>query len=158
MKFKSVNEIDKFGYRDSYIEDMIFEDKCIVLMAEALIVKANNSNNSNYTDSYAGTSRISFSNGSVEKITKLGYKRFDANDNLLDSIDDKEVLLENKGIIKICKGAYLTSIEQGDEKLVSVGIEIPDEDPTAITDEYEIVLKCDEVIIEWDKYLNRVEK
>ena len=158
MKFVSVNESDKFAYRDSRINKVNMADSGITLEVEALIVRRDNSQNSNYTDSYAGDTNIIFRAANIDRIIKLGYKKYDANDHLLEEIDDEEVNMEAAGLSYLMTGAYLTGISKSGDDSLTIGIEIPDEDPAAVTDEYEIVLKTDELRVEWDKYLNRVQE
>ncbi len=60
--FKSINEVDKFRYDDCVINEVEIGDTSLCLRVEALIVKANNSQNSNYTESYADEAKILFTN------------------------------------------------------------------------------------------------
>lgn len=157
MKFKSVNETENFIYKDCVINEAHFTDVAVSFIVEALIVKASNSQNTNYTNSYAGDTEITFIRSVIEKITLLGYNKYDANDNLLEKVEDKEVSMSLNEMKTKFTGAYLTEIICEEEKY-KVYFEIPDEDPSAVTDEYEMIITCDEVVIEWDKYLNRVQE
>lgn len=158
MKYNSINELDKFEYKDCYINEIRFDDKVITFIVEALIVKASNSNNTNYTDSYADVTEIRLDNASINKIIKLGYKRYDADDNLIDEIADVETDLGMKELKALLANAYLTSVSREADNTIKVFVELSDEDPCAITDEYEIDILCSDVTISWDKYLNRVQQ
>ena len=158
MKYKSINEFDKFDYKDCYIEELTNDDNNISLTVEALIVRANNSNNTNYTDSYAGTTQIIFNDAKLIKVIKLGFKRYDADDRLLESVEDAETKLGLKELKGILKNAYLTAMIATEDNQTKIMVELADEDPCAITDEYEIYIDSNEVTISWDKYLNRVQQ
>ena len=158
MNFVSVNECDKFAYRDSRINKVNMSDSGITLEVEALIVRRDNSQNSNYTDSYAGDTNIILRAANIDRIIKLGYRKYDANDSLLEEVEDEVVDIPDSELNYMMTGAYLTGISENEDTSLTIGIEIPDEDPSAVTDEYEIIIKTDELRVEWDKYLNRVQE
>ena len=56
--FVSTNEFDKFGYDDCLVKSIRETASGLVLELEALIVRARNSQNTNYTDSYADTTTL----------------------------------------------------------------------------------------------------
>ena len=62
MSFKSMNEVENFRYDDCRILKRKNTEPDFVLEVEALIVKSNNSQNSNYTESYADVTQICFKN------------------------------------------------------------------------------------------------
>lgn len=158
MKFKTVNEIGEFIYKDCFINEVHLSGEDVSLMVEALIVKSSNSMNSNYTNSYAGDTNILFSKGKIKSITLVGLKKYDANDNLIEEIPDKVVEKTDVEIKGLFEGAYLASMEEIEKGIYSLYIELATEDATEVTDSYEMMIECEEVIIEWDKYLNRVQE
>lgn len=60
-------------------------------MVEALIVRADNSQNTNYTESYAGTTKIRITDGKLIRCVRDGYKYYDANDVLQSEVPDYEL-------------------------------------------------------------------
>ena len=60
-----------------------------MFLVEALIVAPHNSQNHNFTKSYADETTIRFENAKVIKGIREGYKRYDADDNLLETIEDQ---------------------------------------------------------------------
>ena len=58
MRYKSVDEINNFRFDDCVINSVSESERDISISAEALIVCANNIQNSNYTESYSGTTKI----------------------------------------------------------------------------------------------------
>lgn len=157
MKFRTVNEIDKFGYKDSYVIESAFTDDKVSFVVGALIVKANNSQNSNFTDSYASDATVTFEKATINKLVQCGYRRFDANDVLLEEIPDKDIPFAALDMPKLFNGSYFTKIECISEGMYVISIECAGDDPYVIDDEYELTLECGDVVIEWDKYLNRVQ-
>ena len=161
-KFNSVNETDKFIYKDCVIVSREKSESGIVLTVEALIVKPDNSQNSNYTKSYAGTAEIVFENGAEISGVKDGYRKYDANDKIVEEVDDTvldDLTLES--ILKSMKDMYLEGIEkiEGKDNEYVIFIEKPSEYEydTSPCDSYQIKITCDKITVSWDKYLNRVE-
>ena len=58
MKFNAVNELEHFSFRDAQIQKAEWTGDALRFELEAVIVKADNSQNGNYTDSYAGTTQM----------------------------------------------------------------------------------------------------
>ncbi|MCQ2497689.1 MAG: hypothetical protein MJ133_01775 [Lachnospiraceae bacterium] len=153
--FKTINETDKFRYDDCVINEMIIDSVGISMSVDALIVKGDNSQNSNYTDSYAGTSQIEMKGASIIKIVKDGYKVYDANDVLIKEIPDEEMDINSeKWNIKFA-GQYLTGIRRSDEETV-FEIEMNDEEGFGVGDSFSVYIKCGDISICWEKYMNRV--
>ena len=65
MGFQSVNEIEQFNFDDCYVTEFEVSESQIDLLLEALIVRKNNSQNSNFTESYAGTTGLKLSGGKI---------------------------------------------------------------------------------------------
>jgi len=156
MKFVSVNEIDRFKYNDCVITDVNKTDNGLEISLEALIVMANNSQNGNFTDSYAGDSLCSIKDIHINKILKIGYRYYDADDKLVSEIPDEE-LSADTDICELMKGMYLYRFEKKDDELYHLEIETVQEDISLPTDAYELILSASEIEIGWDKYMNRVQ-
>lgn len=154
--FKSVNEVDKFRYDDCIINEVEIGDHYLCLTVEALIVKANNSQNTNYTESYAGDTKITFTQAKPVKGVKVGYKRYDANDKIIEDVPDEELDLATQDFKKLFKDMYLNDLVRAGNSC-SICVTGMDEDPTVVCDSYELCLDCDEVSMTWEKYLNRVQ-
>lgn len=156
MKFKSINESDKFDYRDCVITEFAYGENMLTLTLDALIVRANNSQNSNYTDSYAGDARAVFENATIKKIVRLGCRRYDANDVLIEDVPDEIMDINNVDMKGSFEGAFLPELEKKSDGEYVLVAEIAKE-AYEIPEEYEICINCDNIIIEWDRYLNRVQ-
>lgn len=76
-----------------------------------MIVKADNSQNGNYTDSYAGTTQMELKNAEVQKAVREGYKYYDANDVLREEKPDEPLSEEElAALLKGSKGYYLFDV------------------------------------------------
>ena len=162
MSFVSKNEIEKFAFNDCVIVKRDVKEDRVSYTVEALIVKPDNSQNSNYTKSYAGTAVIDFIGGEELSGVKDGYRKYDANDNIIDEVSDTvldDMTLES--IVKNCGDMYLCGIdripEKDNEYVIFLEKQPEVEFDTCPADSYQIKIKCDEIIVTWDKYLNKVE-
>lgn len=125
------------------------------LMLEALIIRSGNSQNTNFTDSYASETTCIMEGVELVGIIKEGYKRYDANEILLEEIPDEPVAQEAYAdLYKSFQGAYLAEFTKEDEEYALI-FELADDD--AVTDSYEVSLKVTDVTFTWDKYMNRVQ-
>lgn len=164
MGFQSVNEIETFDFQDCQIISFEIRENQIFLELEALIVKANNSQNTNYTESYAGTTKVKFENAKICSGVLEGYQYFDANDVLLEQIPDKPMSEENLASLPaLCKNAYLYAAEKIKEAdlLFHYCLRIEsaeNEEPDLKSDSYQIELSFEKAVFCWERYLNRVQK
>lgn len=157
VMFKSVDELNNFSFADCVITGLKTAEDGLVIDAEALIVKANNSQNSNFTESYAGPSVIKFLGGSISDIVKVGFKYYDADGKLLREVADEPVNKAMWGaLIKSFPGNYLPEIELS-EGVYTVEIEMSEEDGTQ-GNSYLLSIPASGVTVSWEHYMNRVQK
>lgn len=163
MGFQSVNELEQFAFDDCEIVNMELAPGEIRMELEALIVRRNNSQNTNFTESYAGTTHARFVGGRIQNAFKDGYKYYDANEVLKKEVPDKEL---DKGeideLIKKAGGAYLyfaeKEKEENGELFYSFGVEFVDRDENTMSDSYTLHLAFEKAIFNWEHYMNRVQR
>ena len=181
--FQSIDELDKFSYNDCVIKAVTVRENTIALQVEALIVEPDNSQNTNYTRSYAGDAAITYTQGRICKVVKEGYRYYDANDVLQEEVPDTvlsegeimtllsqltDTYLYDIQMVKqedveaslIPAGGDMAASNSQDVKVCVLGIEFPPEDPNDLslkTDSYQIMVAYDNVTVQWERYMNRVE-
>lgn len=163
MRYTAVNELEHFNFKDAVIHSFKIEPalETISLELRAVIVTPDNSQNDNATYSYAGDLGMRFTGARLQKAVKEGYKYYDANDILIEEVPDMPLsLLETDVLLKRVEGAYMWNMTKVEDTqnhtghfLYLMGIDLDDEDNTA----YWLQLEFDKVIMEWEKYMNRVE-
>ena len=165
MSFHSVNEIDKFSFEDCCLMAYVQEENGFGLELEALIVRPNNSQNTNYTESYAGPTKAHFADGKVLRVVKEGYRYLDANDQPIEEIPDSELSEEEADLfLKSCKEYYLYAFElqkkEGDTFFYDFLIEVPREDvyDTEAPDTYRVEVSFTRADFTWQHYMNRVQR
>ena len=186
--FISKNEADHFSYEDSVIKDVQITDDHISLQVDALIVEPQNSQNTNFQRSYADTATIFFENGKILKGVKEGYKRYDANDKLLEEVADQELNDEQLGtLLSGLKEQYLYDLKEVDSEKPAdgvmeksdknaaddesaadgnvgmhqyvLGIEMATDDITGVdADSYQLLVSCGDMKVSWARYLNRISQ
>lgn len=159
MGFQSVNELEQFSFQDAQIKDFQVSEGVIFFELEAVIVKARNSQNANFTDSYAGTLSMRLLGGKIQKAVKEGYKYYDANDVLVEEIPD-EALSEEEiaALVKTSKDYYLFDVVKVEDDqnttghlLYLFGLDADEETS------YWFQIEFDKSILEWERYMNRVQ-
>lgn len=157
MAYKSVDEIEEFRFDDCQISRFQVSAQGAELEVEALIVRANNSQNTNYTESYADTTRIYMQDGRIDRIIQDGYRYYDANDVLISEVPD-EVLPEAElaDFPKKCAGAYLYEMQRIPEGYM-LGVEFEDPEDHTVGASYRIYISCETVTCTWERYMNRVQ-
>lgn len=153
--FKSIDETDKFSYEDCVLIGIEKAEDGLIMDVEALIVRENNSQNTNFTESYAGPTAVKFVDGKITDIVKVGFKYYDADGRLIKEVPDEPVVKPQwESLIKTFDGNYLPALDKGDGRY-TVEIEMSEEDGTQ-GNSYLLTIEASGVVITWDKYLNRV--
>lgn len=165
MRFQSINEIEKFSFEDCEIQKFEVQEKQIYMELEALIVRPQNSQNTNYTESYAGTTYVRLQEGRLLSVVKEGYRYYDANDCLISEVPDEMLsAAEIEKMIKRLKGALLFDMEKQKEEngvcTYSMRLEFPNQEEydDTVTESYELIVEFKQAIFEWDFYMNRVQR
>lgn len=165
MKFKSVDEIFNFDFQDSVVKNMKFNDKEISFDLTGLIVEPENSQNENFTKSYADTVKVRFIDGKLLGGIKDGYRQYDANDKLIDEVSDEQLDVDQmKLILKNAGGVFLYAMDSDKDSeegkfIYNISIEFPPKEQydTCATVSYQFKISFSKAIFEWDRYLNRVQ-
>lgn len=159
MSFQSVNELEQFNFQDAQIKDFQVSEALVSFALEAVIVKARNSQNANFTDSYAGTLSMRLLGGHIQKAVREGYKYYDANDVLVEEVADQPLSEEEiAALIKASRDYYLFDVVKVEDDqnttghfLYLFGIDADEETS------YWFQIEFDKSILEWERYMNRVQ-
>lgn len=156
MAFISKNELEQLNFQDCVCIEFRYDGSTIKMLLEALIIRSGNSQNSNFTDSYASETTCTLENAEIVSMIKEGYKKYDANECLIEEIPDEVVSEEDyAGLYKTFQGAFLAEVTQREEGYLLV-FEREDEIGT-VGDTYEVRVKSQDISFSWEKYMNRVQ-
>lgn len=164
MSFVSKNEIENFSFEDCQVQDLNMSTDDFVMTLDALIVKERNTQNSNFTQSYADTTKLILRSARITSVTLAGYKVYDANDNLLEEIKDQEIPESDwQEICKKLPGTYLyRCIENpkvdGNYCYDFEFEQFSDSQSIDLREDTFIIKICfEESVFSWDRYLNKVQ-
>jgi hypothetical protein len=165
MSYQSVNELEQFSFEDCKITGLSFGESNIRLEVEALIVKPSNSQNSNYTESYAGPAVILLEGGRLTGGFREGYKYYDANEVLIREVEDEPAAVDEiRAMEKTFVDAWLFAMEKKsaseDGFVYVLAIEMPEKEdaPDAVTDSWQLEVRFDRAVVSWEFYENRVQR
>jgi hypothetical protein len=145
MKYRSVNEIEKFEFHDSIIEKVLFRGNDMILNISYANVLTTNSQNHFSTDMCVNNINFIFKKYKIKKMIWKRVQRYDDNNELIEEILE-EIILESQ-FCKTLEGIKNFNISYGQYKGKSIYV-------------FEIIanrllyveLTSDEVIAEWDSY------
>lgn len=160
MKFESVNELEKFSFEDCVITGLEERPERFILNLEALIVLPENSQNTNFTKSYAGDAVLSLVNWQLVSAVREGFRYYDSDGKLLSETPDEPLDQEAlKALWARLPGAYLFSVKRQESGAWSFRAEFPPEETydTLPSESYELVFSFETARVEWDYYMNRVQ-
>lgn len=163
MKFKCVDELNKFGYSDAEVSSVELSSGSLKIIAAGLISKYNNPCNNRYQDCYIAEGYIRFTEAEIIGFIKEGMKYYNANDVLINEVPDSIIEAdEYAGIMSAMKdncymyGILDKGVNDNGNRVCEIGIDIEDEDGDSET--YWIEITYDKAIIEWDRYAGRVNE
>ena len=180
MSFCSVNELHKFSFEDCVVVKAYLTGGQVRFSLEAVRVKPDNSQNKNYTESYADTSELDLKKPSVLSLVKEGWRMYNADGVLEQEVPDETVPADAfSSVAERLTGAYLFSVKElpagsaaednagsaaGDDaggvrRTAVLRFEIPPEVEfdTAPTESYELTVSFTDSYLRWDRYLNKVQ-
>jgi len=154
MAFISKNELDHFGFEDCICREFQREGDTIRLTLEALIVKAEHSQNGNYADCHADITACTMENVEIIAVLKEGYTRYDANDNVVEEVMDEPIApCDYADIYKKVANSYLIRFFRTKEDYL-LEFEVPAEEG-GMPDAYEFRIDATKVTFQWEKLINR---
>lgn len=156
MKYKCVNELDKFIFRDAEVKKCEYCPELLKLEAAGVAAKYDNSCNETLTDRYIDATTVRFKNPLITKFFLEGAKYYDANGVLEKEVPDQDIPVEEyEKTFRILNGGSIfvltpkKAVREGKlccEAAVDVGEE----------DTYWFEIEFDKVVAEWNNFLNKV--
>ena len=166
MRYQSVNEIEQFSFQDCEMISFQIKEDQISMTLEALLVMPGNSQNSNFTMSYAHTTYVRLQRAKLLSAVKDGYKYYDADGNLIKEEPDRTLSpSEISSLSLLFANSYFYAMAKKSERdgvsTYTMHIELPnksdDEYDDSVTDSYTLEVSFEKAIFEWDNYLNKAQ-
>lgn len=156
MKYKCVNKLDKFGFQDAGIISCNYKDDTLSLELEGMIAKYDNPHNQKFEDCYITATQIRFKEAKIIRFFLEGAKYYDANDVFLEEVPDTDILPEAymETIEKLINGVVFMvrekSTAQDENKCCMIAIDVEE-------DTYWLEMEYEKVVVEWDRFMNKVQ-
>lgn len=113
MSYTTENELETFGFKDAYITKVDIKENQITFTLEGVIVKGENKNNTQYTDSYAKDLSITLYQSKIERAYKEGFKYYNANDELIKEVPNEDLSVEDfEKLLKSLEEPYLYAVSK----------------------------------------------
>ena len=158
MKFKVVDQLDKFAFREVQLSGCELKDGTFRMTMAGAISKYNNPCNERFQDWYILEAYARFENAEIMNCYKEGLKYYDANNVLQNEIPDVPIreseYAQTLALIK--EGVMFVLLEKEMEdgkKRMEIAVDIEAEDAC---DTYWLTIAYEKSIIEWDRYANKV--
>ncbi len=156
MKFKCVDELDKFSFSESEVRSCSSSTEYFKLELDGVIAKYNNPCNQRYQDFFIATTQVRFAYPQITKVFLEGRRIFDANDVLLEEIPDVEIMPEQyEEIFRKLKGGIVFMLQEqvdaaAGTRSFELAVDVGD-------DTYWIQTDFEKSIAEWDRFVAKVE-
>ncbi len=156
MQYKCVNELDKFDFQEAILEALDLDSDQLCIALSSGIAKYNNPCNTKYVDCYIAETQVRIKKPRILRFFLEGSKYYDANDVLLEEVSDQDIPPEEyeKTIKKLISGEVYTFREKNAseniDRCCEIAVDVAD-------DTYWIEIAFEKIILEWDRFRNRVE-
>ena len=149
MKYKCINKLDQFDFKEASIASIQFNGTTFSMDLDNVTIKANNEHNRDIQDMRANNVLVSFPDTSILTIIEEGYKLYDANNNLTETVADKTIpSVDYKTFFENIAGNFLYSITITEEKQCTINID-------GEYQTYTIQLSNSSSCVEWDRFLKK---
>lgn len=156
MKYKCENELNTMSFKDFNVLEISIDKDKLMLMTNGGVAKYDNSCNETLEERYVSETEIRIMDTKIESFYLEGGRYYNADDVLLKEEPDKPIEEDKyKETFKLLKGEdatlfFIGSSKQDDGSYVyEIAIDV-------INDTYWIKLTGSRIIIEFDRFMNRV--
>lgn len=148
MQYKSTDELNQFSFEEAAIASISYTGNTFILELDNVTILADNRHNRDIHDMRANNVVLTFSDASLTKVIAEGYKVYDADNNLKETVEDTLVPPEDYAdFFKEQENNMIYSIENTDGYCT-----------ISIDGEYETYLietTYAHSFVEWDRFLKK---
>lgn len=160
MKYRCVDHLDKFYFRDARMQKCGYRDGQMTWTLTGAVARYNLPVNETMTDRYIDTAQIRFKGAAITKFFLEGARYYDANDVLQREIPDTDIPEEDyEKIFKLFTNSVIFWVKEkepsaGGNCCCEVGIDVTDAE-TEDTSTYWMEIEYEKVVTEWEHFLNK---
>ena len=141
MKYKSVNELDKFMFQDAEVKKMEFNPELMTMVLLGAAARHNNPSNDTLVDRYLDDTEIRLKSPKITRFLLEGAKYYDANNVFLREVPMQE---DGKVFVITPKDA-----KNGGEYCCEIAVDVDE-------DTYWVEVEFEKAVVEWEHFLNKV--
>ena len=149
MNYRTVDEILHFKFEDAYIADVQVTKGIFHMILDNVTIMPENSCNRDIRIMRTNQMLFKLEEAQVLSVVEEGYKVYDANGNLNQASEDKEIPEDEQiKVIKEFADGSIYSLEKQEETYVFL-IDAPNERT------YKMLVKASHDVEEWDRFMNK---
>ena len=149
MKYKAINQLEQFQFSDASILDIDYHLTTLAFQLANVTIPASNPNNRDIRDMRTNDLILTFEGATIVNFVEEGYKLYDADNNLTDSVPDKSLTTASyEDTLKSFLDAPIYSIEIKEDNICIINID-------ADMHTFFIEISYEKCIIEWDRFLQK---
>lgn len=149
MNYRTIDETLHFKFEDAYIADVQVTKGIFHMILDNVTILPENSCNRDIRIMRTNQMLFKLEEAKVLSVVEEGYKVYDANGNLSQAYEDKEIPEEEQTkVIKEFADGSIYSLEKQEETYVFL-IDAPNERT------YKMLVKASHDVEEWDRFMNK---
>lgn len=149
MQYKSTDELEQFSFEDAAIASISYSGNTFILELDNVTILADNRHNRDIHDMRANNVIITFTDASLTKVVAEGYKVYDADNNLKETVEDTPIVPEKyTDFFKEQENNIIYSIEKISEGCCTISID-------GEYETYFIETTYTHSFVEWDRFLKK---
>ena len=155
MKYKSVNDLKTIALKDARLTLAVMSSDQLRLNVEGPVIRGDNPNNNRYEDMYCVLMELLFDQVDVKEFVLQGYKYYDANGKLLETVPDRPLTpQEQRDSLLFNDNAWVFSLDQNEDGIWRLVYDLEEE---GTVNTYEIRFTFKDCIASWDRFSGPVE-
>ena len=157
MKYKSINQLDKFYFRDAALQECKYADNQMTLKMTGVVARYNHPSNETLTDRYIDQTQVRIKGAVITKFFLEGAKYYDANDVLQKEVPDTDILPEEyEKVFPLFQNSVVFWVKDKEASVrdrfcCEIGIDVTNEK----TDTYWMEVEYEKAVTEWEHFLNK---
>ena len=149
MKYKCVNELDKFMFQDAEVKKMEFHPGLMTMVLLGAAARHNNPSNDTLADRYLDDTEIRFKSPVITRFLLEGAKYYEVPDQDIPEDRFKEIFqkMQEDGKVFVITPK---PAKNGGECCCEIAVDVDE-------DTYWVEVEFEKAVVEWEHFLNKVQ-
>lgn len=160
MKYKCIDNLDKFYFRDAQMNKCEYQDGLMIWSLDGVVARYNNPGNETLVDRYIDTAQVRLKGAEIKKMFLEGARYYDANDVLRQEVPDTVIPAEEyEKTLDLFANGIIFTVKQKETNIeerlcCEMAIDVKDEEEDR-TDTYWVEVEYEKAVFEWEHFLNK---